>query len=187
MVATVIALAGAACERSPKPDAELSCFQARIADTGSSGSNPLLSGQITTMCFDGLKDCDLFRAAKAPRDPSAGCRALREPSWHCYSTKHRGPTSDPLNNVTTCLPTKALCDASRPDPKLAKFDALGDLVSGPCVPVETVSCETGRTGAVSCYADNATCKLVKGYTEAVLPTLQRSSECAPRRSVVPAR
>ena len=137
---------------------------------GTSELNPLFTGAF--VCFDKMEAC----SGQADADSSTECRASGEPHWHCFSMEHRGPTYDPMNRTTACLPSQAMCDSSRP-----VFD-VGDVVVGTCTPLDSVYCYVGDAGALMCFADDAACTKAKRFLGHVLPGGSPSGDCAPRRS-----
>jgi hypothetical protein len=86
---------------------------------------------------------------------------------------HRGPTSDPMNNVTTCFPSEAMCNASRAKP------SSDDDIIGACRATQTVYCYIfSESRGMSCYSDETTCKYAKDFLGQVLPDLGPRTGCA---------
>jgi hypothetical protein len=122
-----------------------------------SPQNPLLSGGF--LCYERRDQC------------TGACQASGPPRWHCYSSE--GSKFDPISGVKTCWPTRAMCAASRPS-----FEGVS--VSD-CTPVDSVYCATSRSGGLSCYADEASCKRTEAGIRGAVTALGPPAQACTRR------
>jgi hypothetical protein len=164
-----------ACTHSAQP-AALFCDQ--IRPDGESGLNPLLSPDLFS-CFDDAAAC-----RRMPRRGSAeACRAVSAPDWHCYAVSSPGPHTDPLETAMSCLPSKAMCESSRPR-SMAGDDAMR---VGACAPAAAVYCHAGtESRGLMCYGDDATCQLTASMLAATLVGGESLTACARWNSAGPA-
>lgn len=163
------------CRSAPAPRAELHCFQTDAASRHNrEGLNPLLGAFVG--CFRDAPACEARAKAEATE-----CSAI-VPRWHCFSVPGARPANDPLDGLTFCYPSRALCDAAR-TPHLAPSVALSDEAPPrpPCKAAETVYCQA--TEPLLCSDSEALCNQAADMAAEVLHERQTHPRCVPRHSV----
>lgn len=165
MLAACFAAFASSCHKAPAPRAELHCFQ-----TDGQGLNPLMGTFVD--CFDDAAACEVRAKAE-----STECRATL-PRWHCFSVPSFEPANDPLDGITFCYPSLALCNAVR-----TPRSALGDdqPPRSPCTPAEAVYCEASEP--LLCAGSEALCNRAADMAADVLFGGQPHGRCVARHSV----
>jgi len=116
-----------------------------------------------TFCFDDAAAC------------GSGCVAVTAPRWSCMTLTSREPTTDPsLGRFTTCEPTAAMCEGSRPSPDVDRV-----LTTSACVGVALVYCSESEH-ALTCAATESECGTLRA--ELVRALHVDASACTARRS-----
>lgn len=153
--------------------AELHCFQSDGTNPQSEGLNPLLGGFVG--CYDDARACEARAKLEA-----TGCTTLL-PRWYCYAMASRNPAHDPLDGLTFCYPSLALCEVAR-TPRTVLYDDDDRPTPGRCMPVETVYCEPGES--LRCADSEALCNLAGEAVAAALRGFPPHTPCVPRHSVL---
>lgn len=172
MLAACFAALAPCCHKASAPRAQLHCFQTDGSKRhDGQGLNPLIGTFVS--CFDDAPACEVRAKAEATE-----CSATL-PRWHCYSLlSSPRPANDPLDGMTFCYPSLALCNAAR-TPSVALVD--DPPLRSPCKPADTVYCET--SGPLRCAASEVLCNRAGEMSAAVLSGSQPHARCVARHSV----
>jgi len=159
------------CHKASAPRAELHCFQTDGSHRrDGQGLNPLMGAFVS--CFDDAPACDVRAKAEATE-----CSATL-PRWHCYSMlPSLESANDPLDGLTFCHPSLALCNAAR-----APRGAPGDdqPPRPPCKPAETVYCEASEP--LQCADSEVLCNRAGDMSTAGLHGDKPRARCVARHS-----
>lgn len=163
-----LAVLASSCHKAPASQATLHCFQTE--GRRDQGLNPLLGAFVS--CFEDAAACE------ARATPEAAACTATLPRWHCYAMASAKPGNDPLDGLTFCYPSLALCNAAR-----APGVALSDdpPVWTPCKPADTVYC--AASDPLQCADREAPCNQAEDATAAARPGGAPRARCVARHSV----
>jgi hypothetical protein len=132
------------------------------------GLNPLVGA--TVICTDEASACE----ARA-KESGLTCSAVL-PRWRCYGL----PSSpkDPLDGLTFCYPSLAMCEAVR-TPHIPLLSD-GNPIGTPCKPVETVYCQGNDPS--QCADDEQLCNLASEMVAETLRGAPPARKCEARHS-----
>ena len=124
-------------------------------------------------CFETTAECDANRAlpSEMPGPAPGACQSSGPPRWHCFTLTPGA--RDPLGPGSTCYPTQAMCQASRPTQE--------GMVASECIAADHVYCSTGSTGGVTCHGEEDYCRRVDEMVQRVVAGLGKPRSVCARR------
>lgn len=149
--------------RSGDSNLDIFCFEGGVSLDGSKGLNPLMAGMYN--CYESQEKCAAVGGKSA-------CGKIGPQKWHCVLNTSNN-SYDPMATISTCLPSKNLCESFQKQMRPQLEDSPVTYEYGTCRPQDEVYCMAGLSNCVQSLSDcRALGELLSGGSEACV--LKRS-------------